>query len=822
MTKQMLIDAANNEEIRIVVEENGRVKEFEVETAGKAQVKGNIYVAEITRVEPSLQAAFIDYGNNRNGFLAFGEIHPEYFNLPADEKKALLEEMEELAKARAQQYGDHDDEDDGLDAPTVAADEADDDEILEENEEETRNDDRTPEEIAEDARALAIANAMAVNADPIENPKGSKRPKRHTKKDDAPARPARHKRASASAEGTSADTATSADGTEPKKAKDTDNSQKRERKVPIHRRYAIEDVVKEKQKILIQIVKEERGTKGAALTTYISLPGRYTVLMPNSPYSGGISRKINDPEDRRNLREIFRNVTVPNEMGWIVRTAGVGHSEEDIRADVTNLLNLWQKIKKDMETNDLPACLYEDGSLIVRALRDIYTDDVDDILISGRNAYRTAKDFAKALMPEIAKKIREHRAQSPIFTHYNIESALNGLYSPRVDLESGGYLIINPTEALVSIDINSGRATQEKNIEETAYKTNLEAADEIARQLRLRDLSGLVVIDFIDMEDRRNERNVERAMRKALRRDRARTQVGSISNFGLMELSRQRLRPSFHENTTVSCSHCFGTGIVPSVQTAALMILRNLEEENNSAKADRVIITTTTELAVYILNHKKEYIRDLESRCKFQILIRVDDKYISPNHRLELIRVQANGSERSETREISLRTAVENEQNDRGRGRKRNNRNSNRRDDERSGRGNSVNRDRTDKQEQSRFSDKTESSVDEKTAKDKAAQPSDKTPVKDDDAPKGRRIRRTPNSRRGGPRTRASENAEAKSTPATEAVAPAKQASSTKEGNQAAVAGKSEEKFPQAPAEKPAAAKVRRWWSRSDDTADAS
>jgi len=695
MTKRMLVDAANQEEMRVVVADEERVREFEVETAGKEQLKGNIYVAEVVRVEPSLQAAFINYGGNRNGFLAFSEIHPQWFSLPKKERDALIQEMEEMASKQRVQHTQQDTkpaEEETKEASTEdKKDEKpkrgrrrkkdDKEEVIEAKAEEEvkkasaeeekpkkrgrprkkveeakaeSKSDLTDAEVAEDAKALAIANSMVFDdksaADVAAEPKNAKKGRGGVRR----LRRASHNRKD--------ETEPQAETTKAKPQEKTqDKKEPKERFIPIHRRFNIGEVLKEKQKIIIQVTKEERGTKGAALTTYISMPGRFTVLMPNTPYAGGISRKINDHQDRKEMRQIYNEITVPDAMGWIIRTAGVGQDKNGIETDVKNMVKQWKKISKDAKSKDaiLPNLVHEDGSLIIRAMRDMFTEDVEEVIISNRSIYRSAKDYIKGLIPERAKDVKEYKAKTPIFSHYGIESSLNHLHSTRVELESGGYLIINPTEALVSIDVNSGRATQEKNIEETAFKTNQEAADEVARQLRLRDLAGLVVIDFIDMEDRRNERAIERAMRKAVHKDRARIQIGSISEFGLLEMSRQRLRPSFNESTTVRCPHCYGSGTTPSVQTAALMVLRNLEQENIHAKADRVIITVGTDLAVYILNHKKEYIRELESHYKFKILIHADDSNIGPDHHLEMIRVQANGSERSQSKVVAMREKPE-------------------------------------------------------------------------------------------------------------------------------------------------------------------
>lgn len=781
MAKKMLIDAAHTEELRVVVaDDNQRIQEFEVETTGKEMTKGNVYIAEINRVEPSLQAAFVSYGGNRNGFLAFGEIHPEYFDLPKAEKKALMEELEEIADKRRQRMEERDQEFErrreerearkqAKKAPKRAS---------AESAEDTDNDDDddapivkpssapdalnlSAEELEEDARAMALANAMADSIDDDSAPKSGakksgakrtnrkqqvRRPRRHSdkkasedtkisEKKDASAegvkKPSRPRRKPASAEGTNDEakkkpTRARKTTTKAKEiVQDESETATKERTVPIHRRYAIEDVMKEGQKILVQVRKEERGTKGAALTTYVSMPGRFTVLMPNTPYAGGISRKINDTEERVALKKVYEELKIPKGMGLIMRTAGGGHDKELIKRDFKNLTARWKQIQKDFKDKEktLPALVHEDGSLIVRAVRDMFTDDIEAIHVSGQRAYATAKDYMKFLMPESAKVVKEYKDTTPIFTEYGVEQALNKLHHTRVELPSGGYLVINPTEALISIDVNSGRNTAERNIEETAYKTNLEAAEEVGRQLRMRDLAGLVVVDFIDMEDRRNERNVERAMKKAVRKDRARIQVGGISDFGLLEMSRQRLRPSMEESTYIECPHCNGTGVVPSLATAALMLMRNLEDKNTRGKADRILVTMHTDLAIYILNHKREQIKEMESRLKIQIQLKTDDKYDVPDHRLELIVLSADGKESSQTKDIKLREQAEKGPETRYRGKPNKGRGKQDAKDGKRGRGRNAKNDDGKKEAKPRQQKKADGEKPNKTPRNK---PSDK------------------------------------------------------------------------------------------------
>ncbi|MDE0724027.1 MAG: Rne/Rng family ribonuclease [Alphaproteobacteria bacterium] len=544
-------------------------------------------------------------------------------------------------------------------------------------------------------------------------------------------KPSRPRRKPASAEGTNDEakkkpTRARKTTTKAKEiVQDESETATKERTVPIHRRYAIEDVMKEGQKILVQVRKEERGTKGAALTTYVSMPGRFTVLMPNTPYAGGISRKINDTEERVALKKVYEELKIPKGMGLIMRTAGGGHDKELIKRDFKNLTARWKQIQKDFKDKEktLPALVHEDGSLIVRAVRDMFTDDIEAIHVSGQRAYATAKDYMKFLMPESAKVVKEYKDTTPIFTEYGVEQALNKLHHTRVELPSGGYLVINPTEALISIDVNSGRNTAERNIEETAYKTNLEAAEEVGRQLRMRDLAGLVVVDFIDMEDRRNERNVERAMKKAVRKDRARIQVGGISDFGLLEMSRQRLRPSMEESTYIECPHCNGTGVVPSLATAALMLMRNLEDKNTRGKADRILVTMHTDLAIYILNHKREQIKEMESRLKIQIQLKTDDKYDVPDHRLELIVLSADGKESSQTKDIKLREQAEKGPETRYRGKPNKGRGKQDAKDGKRGRGRNAKNDDGKKEAKPRQQKKADGEKPNKTPRNK---PSDK------------------------------------------------------------------------------------------------
>ncbi|WP_308909814.1 Rne/Rng family ribonuclease [Pseudokordiimonas caeni] len=547
MSTRMLIDARHPEETRVAVIEGSRVEEFDYESASRRQLKGNIYLARVTRVEPSLQAAFVEYGGNRHGFLAFSEIHPDYYQIPVEDRDKLKAEEFETAKVE-----------DVLPAPVKEA----------------------PEPVEADADA---EHEDADGEEPIE-------------------------------------ATTLQENAEEEADAHLEEAAERRRSIrTLKRRYNIQEVIKRRQIILVQVVKEERGNKGAALTTYLSLAGRYCVLMSNSTHGGGISRKISSTTDRKRLKSVIGELDVPAGMGLIIRTAGMQRTKAEIKRDYEYMLRLWSGIRELTLKSVAPALIYEEGDLIKRTIRDLYTREIDEILVEGEKGYRAAKDFMKLLMPSHAKKVQHYKDRIPLFHRYQVESQLETMYQPVVTLKSGGYIVINPTEALISIDVNSGRATKEHNIEETALHTNLEAADEIARQLRLRDLAGLIVIDFIDMEERGNNRNVERRMKEALKADRARIQVGRISSFGLMEMSRQRLRPNLQETSMVTCSTCKGTGLVLSIEFAALNALRQLEEEGIRARSTIVRIATSPDVAIYLLNKKRDALVELEGQYGYQI-----------------------------------------------------------------------------------------------------------------------------------------------------------------------------------------------------------
>ncbi len=547
MTLRMLIDARHSEETRVAVVKGHRIEEFDFESAEHKQLKGNIYLAKVTRVEPSLQAAFVEYGGNRHGFLAFSEIHPDYYQIPKEDREALLREEAEHAEEEAR-WRDAQDElepldahhdDDGLDDDRPDADEEGDEEEREEAE--TAGGDDSHDE-------------------------------------------------------------------------SNDGSSARAKRMSIRRRYKIQDVIHRRQVLLIQVVKEERGNKGAALTTYLSLAGRYCVLMPNSTHGGGISRKISNGADRKRLKSIMADLDLPPSMGCIVRTAGLARTKVEIKRDFDYLARLWDDIRELTLKSAAPALIHNDSDLIKRAIRDIYNRDIDEVMVEGEEGYRAARNYMKLLMPSHAKRVVLYSDAVPLYQRYGVEDQLNAMYQPVVQLKSGGYLVINPTEALVSIDINSGRSTREHSIEQTATATNLEAADEIARQLRLRDMAGLVVIDFIDMEHNSNIRKVERTMKAALANDRARIQVGRISSFGLMEMSRQRLRTGVLEASTRACPHCEGTGLVRTASSAALSALRLVEDEAARGKGSRILLRASQEATVYVLNRKRAELGEIEAR----------------------------------------------------------------------------------------------------------------------------------------------------------------------------------------------------------------
>jgi ribonuclease E len=605
----MLIDASHPEETRVVVLDGQRVEEFDFEAASKRPLKGNIYLAKVTRVEPSLQAAFVEYGGNRQGFLAFSEIHPDYYQIPVADRQALLAEQE--AEAREQSEDDiesfeigakgkrkgkkskpaAEDENGGADSSETA-------ESAEGSEDHGEDGDNFPPEpegpevVSEDTAEEPVGDPLA---EPVE---------------------------------TDASEAVEAEPVpegEEKRAAQALEAKRPSQRWVRRRHYKIQEVIKRKQIILVQVVKEERGNKGAALTTYLSLAGRYCVLMPNTPRGGGISRKITNATDRKRLKAAAQSLELPEGMGLIIRTAGENRTKLEIKRDYEYLLRLWDTIRELTLKSHAPACVYEEGDLVKRVIRDLYNKDVTEVVVEGEDGYRNAKDFMRMLMPSHAKNVKPYKEPVPLFQRHHIEAQLDAMFSQTVTLKSGGYIVINQTEALVAIDVNSGRATREHNIEDTATKTNLEAADEIGRQLRLRDLAGLIVIDFIDMEDNRNDRSVEKRLHNAVKNDRARIQIGKISQFGLMEMSRQRLRAGVIAGSTVPCPHCGGQGIVRSVESTSLRLLRGLEEEAQKQRCEGMVAHVAGEVGYYTLNQKRAELARIETEYDVTIAIEPKD-----------------------------------------------------------------------------------------------------------------------------------------------------------------------------------------------------
>ena len=658
MVKRMLIDATHPEETRVVVLSGNRLEEFDFESASKKQLKGNIYLAKVTRVEPSLQAAFVDYGGNRHGFLAFNEIHPDYYRIPIADREALMAEARAAEREReaaqdAEDAGEHDD--DAADAASAASGPDDTSVHAADEASETADEAALPPDPAEDARDDATARdrddagptAAADDADPPASldaaspaPLDPAMASGESEDDaDVPAQAA----ASATVS-TIFDTSNGSDD-EPVEVLGGDALEEvAPRRHRNYRNYKIQEVIARRQIMLVQVVKEERGTKGAALTTYLSLAGRYCVLMPNTPRGGGVSRKITSAADRKRLKSMLDELEIPEGMAVIVRTAGMERSKAEIKRDYEYLLRLWDEIRALTLESTAPALIHEEGNLIKRSIRDLYARDIDEVQVDGEEGYKSAKTFMKMIVPSHAKRVQPYRdPQVPLFHRYQIETQLDAIHNPTVQLRSGGYIVMNQTEALVAIDVNSGRATRERHIEETALKTNLEAADEIARQVRLRDLAGLIVIDFIDMEENRNNHAVERRLKEAMKHDRARIQIGRISAFGLLELSRQRLRPSLAETSTERCPHCNGLGTVRSTESTALHVLRAVEEEGIRLRSAEIMVHVPTAIALYIFNQKRAKLAEIEARYGFRVLIGSDDALVPPNFRLERLRQRGPG-----------------------------------------------------------------------------------------------------------------------------------------------------------------------------------
>ncbi len=658
---KMLIDATHPEETRVVVLKGGRVEEFDFESAARKLLRGNIFLAKVTRVEPSLQAAFVDYGGNRHGFLAFNEIHPDYYQIPVADRQALIDEeaaadAEEEAEAdaaadrRAERQATvepaHEDDDPPeevtLDVTAFLPPEPEAPSATETEPEATPYkvvEAAMPadETISEAVVEVIPAPAIETDASPVTEAAESA-PEAETQVDlsDAPqpvglVEEVGVEEVEASEAVSGSPEAEQVDSVGSEDALEELPSRPRRRQ----RSYKIQEVIKRRQIILVQVVKEERGSKGAALTTYLSLAGRYTVLMPNTARGGGISRKITNAVDRKRLKAIAAELDVPEGMGLIIRTAGASRTKQEIKRDFEYLLRLWESVRDLTLQSTAPSLVYEEGDLIKRSIRDLYSKDIDEIIVAGGSAHREAKDFMRMLMPSHAKNVVLYQDAEPLFNRFQIERQLNAMFSPYVHLRSGGYLVINQTEALVAIDINSGKATREFSIEETALNTNLEAADEIARQLKLRDLAGLIVIDFIDMEEKRNNRAVERRVKEALRFDRARIQVGRISHFGLLEMSRQRLRTGVLEGSTSQCPHCQGTGIIRSTESVALAVIRGMEDALMAGQPASLVAKTTATVALYILNNKRAFINEMEARYGISISVQASDKLQGANFAIE-------------------------------------------------------------------------------------------------------------------------------------------------------------------------------------------
>jgi ribonuclease E len=677
MAKKMLIDATHAEETRVVVVDGNKVEEFDFESENKRQIAGNIYLAKVTRVEPSLQAAFVDYGGNRHGFLAFSEIHPDYYQIPVADREALMEEERALAEAdaRAEEEDeapkkrrrrgprrrnnkpaeavtetevdgmetidlDASNESDENDAP-MAAPIVEDEPLIVTQEVDTPEEAADTETAEEDAPlAETESDAPSGDAPAADATSEEIAEEASAASDDEPAATAESnddaEAADDSEEPMDADTAEDDPDDDIESVSDDDDAMDlRPQRRARPRRYKIQEVIKVRQIMLVQVVKEERGNKGAALTTYLSLAGRYCVLMPNTARGGGISRKITNAADRKKLKEIATEIDVPMGAGLIIRTAGAKRTKTEIKRDYEYLQRLWEQIRELTLKSIAPAKIYEEGDLIKRSIRDLYNREIDEVLVEGERGYRNAKDFMKMIMPSHAKNVKHYTDALPLFARYQVESYLSSMFNPVVQLKSGGYLVIGVTEALVAVDVNSGRATKEGSIEETALKTNLEAAEEVARQMRLRDLAGLIVIDFIDMDERRNNNAVEKRLKDKLKTDRARIQVGRISGFGLLEMSRQRLRPGMIEATTQPCPSCHGTGLIRSDDNLALSILRQIEEEGVRRRSREVLVKCPVGISNFIMNQKRDHVAQIEARYGLSVRVEGDPMLVSPDFSIE-------------------------------------------------------------------------------------------------------------------------------------------------------------------------------------------
>ena len=674
MSKKMLIDATHAEETRVVVVDGNKVEEFDFESENKRQLAGNIYLAKITRVEPSLQAAFVDYGGNRHGFLAFSEIHPDYYQIPVADREALLAEEIAYAEAEAAEEdkpkkrrsrggrsrskaAEVENKDETVTADAVADDASEANEGAPEGEASEATPDAAPTEEAVTEASVEVDTPAAADA-PVEAAADEESAQEElvaeAQSEDAPAEkaipgmdvvdlddgaddasPLVEDDSDEETPYSAMDHATETDSSIESVADDDTQEEIRPPRKTRPRRYKIQEVIKVRQILLVQVVKEERGNKGAALTTYLSLAGRYCVLMPNTARGGGISRKITQASDRKKLKEIANEIDVPKGAGLIIRTAGAKRTKTEIKRDYEYLQRMWEQIRELTLKSIAPSQIYEEGNLIKRSIRDLYSREIDEVLVEGENGYRTAKEFMKMIMPSHAKNVKLYADPMPLFARYQVESYLAGMFNPTVQLKSGGYIVIGVTEALVAIDVNSGKATKESSIEETALKTNLEAAEEVARQLRLRDLAGLIVIDFIDMEERRNNSAVEKRFKEKLKTDRARIQVGRISGFGLLEMSRQRLRPGMLEASTQGCPSCHGTGLIRSDDSLGLTILRQLEEEGVRKRSREALVKAPVAIINFLMNHKREHIAQIEARYGMAVRMEADPFLISPDFAIE-------------------------------------------------------------------------------------------------------------------------------------------------------------------------------------------
>lgn len=715
MAKKMLIDATHAEETRVVVVDGNKVEEFDFESENKRQLAGNIYLAKVTRVEPSLQAAFVDYGGNRHGFLAFSEIHPDYYQIPVADREALMAEERAYAEAqRAQEEEDEkpkprrrrrskaarttdkdavetkevetseikgmetidlgDDTEAATDDPIAVTDATSEGEaVSEQADAETENaktEEVSPEaEVAEDsapasdgeapeAEAAAVEETEVAEDAPVEEEATAPTASEENTDESEPVEASGDDESDQDDDEPKSRDATKIDESIESVADEDDSEDIRPVRKPRPKRYKIQEVIKVRQILLVQVVKEERGNKGAALTTYLSLAGRYCVLMPNTARGGGISRKITNAADRKKLKEIANGIDVPQGAGLIVRTAGAKRTKAEIKRDYEYLQRLWEQIRELTLQSVAPAKIYEEGNLIKRSIRDLYNREIDEVLVEGDRGYRVAKDFMKMIMPSHAKNVKHYQDALPLFARYQVESYLGGMFNPTVQLKSGGYIVIGVTEALVAIDVNSGKATKEGSIEETALKTNLEAAEEVARQLRLRDLAGLIVIDFIDMDERKNNNAVEKRMKDKLKTDRARIQVGRISGFGLLEMSRQRLRPGMIEATTQPCPHCHGTGLLRSDDNLALAILRQLEEEGVRGKSKEVLVRAPVAIANYLMNQKREHVAMIEGRYGLSVRVEGDPMLVSPDFAIEKFKTATRAVAAVETPVVSVDTMI--------------------------------------------------------------------------------------------------------------------------------------------------------------------